>query len=467
MKRRMVRFLLCLFFAGGVLAGETSSKPQAWVNEDETKVPAYTLPDVFLCEDGSTVATKQDWLKKRRPELLRLLTREMYGEVPAILQTDHPDFIKYEVMEEDRDALGGKAIRRQVAIHFYAPGEEARHNGSATGPVRKSDIFAAGASSRRCLTVNVLLYLPKKADHPVPCFLGMNFNGNQTVCDDTHIFMSEYFEKGQVPEKKRRGMAKDRWCVEKILDAGYGLVTCYYENIVPDRVDGLDSGIFSLYGPAPDQRKDSDWGAIAAWAWALSRIMDYIEQDPELDTTRVIVMGHSRLGKTALWAGACDPRFAAVISNNSGCGGAALSRREFGERVVRINDSFPHWFARKFHTYGEDVNRLPFDQHALLALVAPRPLYVASAEQDRWADPKGEYLATLEAAKVYRLFGIAAFGDAPQPELPAVNMPLGEGVRYHIRTGKHDVTAFDWDQYLRFADQNLKEKTPRYGGIDN
>jgi len=403
-------------------------------NYDEAKVPPYTLPDPLVCADGTRVTSVRLWERKRRPELLRLFEQQVYGRAPG-----RPAGMKFEVTSLDRHALGGRATRKEIAVRFTA--------------------HRAGPS------LNLLLYLPNGWKGPAPVFLGLNFNGNHAVHPDPGIRLSDRWmlaERSPCIVSNRateacRGIEAARWPVEKILARGYALATAYYGDLEPDFPEGWKLGVRAALSPdgtntvfPPDA-----WGAISAWAWGLSRALDYLQTDRAVDAQRVAVIGHSRLGKTALWAGARDRRFAIVISNNSGEGGAALARRWYGETTADLNRRFPHWFCGHFKQYSHNEAALPVDQHELIALIAPRPVYVASAEEDRWADPRGEFLAARHAEPVYRLYGRPALGV---DDWPPANQPVGRFIGYHLRTGPHDVTDYDWAQYLDFADRHLAKR---------
>lgn len=394
----------------------------ARANFDEAAIRPYVLPDVLKRADGREVRTAKQWERDRRPELLSVFRRQMYGTLPG---TDVE--VVSKCLEESADAVGGKATRRQVELTFARNGVE-----------RKAIL---------------LIYLPNGAEGPVPCFLGFNFQGNQTTSFDPAVVPSQYSEYPV-------GNRDSRWDVESIVDAGYALVTAHYYDFFYDREDDDFEGkypksIFALFGR--DSSADfsgSEGRAISAWAWGYSRVLDYLAgSETRIDPSRVAVMGHSRLGKAALWAGANDPRFALVISNDSGCCGAALSKRRIGEDLHRIL-RFRHWFCKDFDKYTDNEEALPFDQHELLALIAPRPLYVASAAGDVWADPKGEFLAAAEASRVYALYGLEGLSV---DGMPSVGVPLHGGcVGYHIREGKHDVTPLDWRHFISFANKHLK-----------
>jgi hypothetical protein len=398
------------------------------IHFDEARVPRYTLPDPLALEGGEAVRNGEGW-RHRRTEILELFRTHVYGHGPGA-----PDSLRSEMLSSESAALGGLAIREQVRLWF------GRH----------------GAPR-----VDVLIYRPVATAGPVPAFLGLNFFGNHSIHADPGIVLSDQWMPDD-PEhgisehranERSRGTAASRWPVETIVERGSALVAAYCGDLDPDYNDGFQNGVHPLFYRVGQSRPDSDqWGGIGAWAWGLSRILDFLESYSSIDDRRVAVVGHSRLGKTALWAAAQDQRFALAISNNSGCGGAALSRRRFGETVEAITALFPHWFARNFERYANREDTLPVDQHMLLALVAPRPLYVASAALDLWADPRGEFLAAKAAEPVYRLLGA---GGLDADRMPEIDRPMGSVLAYHVRTRGHDLSHWDWLRYLAFADRHL------------
>ena len=405
-------------------------------NHDEAAVRTFTLPDVLAGPSGAAAATAEEWRTTARPHQLQLLEKFVYGrQLPAV-----PVTVVATVERADVTLAGDvPAVRLQATLRLGA---------AADAP-----------------TTDVLLYLPKTAKR-VPVFLNLNFRGNHAEHADPGIRLSTAWmpdDKAAAIENHHateasRGTSNARWPVESMLSRGYGMATAYCGDVFPDRADGrMASALKSLGRPVEGGLAADEPGAIATWAWQLSRILDWLITLPEVDPAKVIVVGHSRLGKTALWAGACDERFAMVVSNNSGCGGAALSRRNFGETVAVITARFPHWFCPAFATYADREVQLPCDQHTLLAMVAPRPLSVASAVEDRWADPRGEFLSCVAAEPAWKLFGLTGLGTQ---EMPAVDTPVGQTIGYHVRTGRHEMLAYDWHRFADLADRTLRMQPP-------
>lgn len=418
------RFLLLIF-----LFNSSMTFSQFETNYDETNVPEFIVPDALITFDGQKITTQEEWNEKRRPELYAFFENSVYGKIPGAL-----DQITFKLLEEDKNAFNGKTIRKQVEVTL--------------------------SKNEKSISFTMLIYLPKNKI-AAPIFLGYNFYGNHSITNDTDVFISKAWAKnnevlevrGNKLTEANRGKRSYRWAIDMLLDNGFGLATIYYGEVDPDKHDFTDGLHALFYKEKQEQPKNGEWGSISAWAFALSSVLNYFEGDTDVDAQKVFVFGHSRLGKAALWAGASDQRFAGVISNNSGCGGAALSKRKFGETINVINTSFPHWFCRNFKNYNNLEEALPVDQHQLLALIAPRPVYVASAQGDQWADPKGEFLATHYASPVFELFNKKGVTSDVMPE---IHTPIHQSVAYHIREGKHDVTPYDWEQYIKWAKGVLK-----------
>ena len=374
------------------------------------------LADPLTMADGTKVTSAAQWRNQRRPELLALFTREIFGVAPP--RSPKQSFV---VFDKGSDALGGKAIRRQVTLLL---------NGDPKGP-----------------RFDLLVYIPKAAKGRVPAILGINFSGNHAITTDPGVRITSN------PAESGRGVNAAQWPVEEMLDRGYALATFYRGDVDPDTKDGFDKSLKAFYPEL--QNRGDNFSTIGEWAWALSRALDYLATDRAIDARRVAAFGWSRLGKAALWAGATDERFAAAISNESGAGGAKLFHRGMGENITRLNTVFPHWYDQNFRKYNERDTTLPFDQHEVIALIAPRAVYIASAVQDANSDPEGEFAAAKAAEPVFLLLGKQGLGVE---KWPAVDHPVGGDIAYHVRSGGHDVKAFDWEQYLRFLDKHLRGK---------
>jgi hypothetical protein len=392
-------------------------------NYDESLVGSYVLPDLLVCIDGTRVKDAKTWNAKRRPEILKLAEENQYGRMPA-----RPKDMTFDVFDKGTPALGGNAIRKQVTICFSA---------NKAGP--KEDL---------------LVYLPANAPRPVPVLLKLSLSPNSMTVADPGVKTGEMWgrDKRKVPVPAGTpGMG--RMNVEQILGRGFGFATLYYGDIDPDFDGGATLGVRGLYlkpgqtAPAPDE-----WGAISAWAWGMSRAMDYLETDPGVDAKRVAIFGVSRLGKTVVWAGAHDTRFALVLASCSGEGGAALSRRDYGETVKNLNTNFPYQFCANYQKYGDRVNDLPIDAHMLLALIAPRPVLLQTGDADKWSDPKGEFLAAVAAEPVYRMLGKQGLGT---DQWPPAGTPLLHDVGYFMHAGGHGPLPSDWTVFLNFMDMHL------------
>jgi len=400
-----------------------------------------TWPGPLVAQSGQRIASGADFDATRRPELLREFAEHVYGITPS--QTIP---IRTLVTSVDNAALHGEAIRKQITITV------------GTAPVTRD--------------LHVLLYLPVKAKGAVPVFVGLNFDGNVSTTTDPGVDLNEVWTPDPAeskivllgalkdnirhrPTEASRGSDAEKWPFEAIVKAGYGVATLYAGDIEPDFATGIGYGIRPLFFKPGQYMPDlTDWGAIGAWAWGLTRVADYLVTDPAIDPRAIILAGHSRMGKAALWAAAQDQgpaqRFAMVISNESGQGGAGLSHREAGETIWHLNVAFPYWFSPAFHAYNGRPQEYPLDGHLLLSLIAPRPLFVASAQDDPLSDPEGEFLSAKAASSVYRLFGREG---VPESATFKVGSLTGKDIRYYCRPGKHNMLPEDWQRYIAFADE--------------
>ena len=450
MSKKLHLFFYFAFLVFGSPVPSIAKEPVFVANYDESKILPFDLPDPLVSQDGAPVLRLEQW-SARREELKELFSRHVFGRMPGQRR------IETKVQRRDEQWNRGHSVRYELDVRILPlDGSESKITGESKG----------------ALTMGVLIDVPRQASasKPVAAFLGLNFKGNHTTTNDPKVRLpTSWVKAGRDNQSNQnsateagRGISSHRWPSAMINDRDFALVTLYYGDIDPDFDDGFQNGIHGLFADWIHQLPASERpGSIAGWTYGLQAVLDAISQTPELgiDANRVAVIGHSRLGKTSLWAGAIDPRFAMVISNDSGCGGAALSRRAIGETVGRINRVFPHWFCGGFSSYNENESAMPVDSHELIALSAPRPIAIGSATKDRWADPKGEFLSAKHASPVYQLLGkpglVNAQGLLPE-NLPEPDRAYQSGsISYHLREGKHDITQQDWLRYIDFADKRL------------
>ncbi|MEJ5963957.1 acetylxylan esterase [Pedobacter immunditicola] len=394
----MKTLILTLLFTSSLIAAQAQGLRDT--NFIESKVPAYTLPDVLKTRNNKAIKTSEDW-EANRSALLTIFEDNIYGQMPKSF-----DDIKFAVEKEDKAAMQGKATLKEVVITVV--------------------------KDNKAVKLKLVLFVPNNRKKAAPAFLLINNRGKEHM-DPTRVTKSGF------------------WPAEMLIDSGYAIAAFHVSDAAPDHRDTFMNGVLQLY---PEQlQADNGMRAIGAWAWAASRVMDYFETDPAIDAKKVTVVGHSRGGKASLWAAAQDRRFAMCVSNNSGNTGAALSRRHFGESIKMINTSFPHWFNTNYKKFNDKEHLLPVDQHMLVALIAPRLIYATNASKDLWADPVGTFLALKQAEKVYALYGIKSLLPdlPPQINVPIVNAQLA----YHNREGAHDLTPYDWNNFIKFANYHF------------
>jgi len=395
------------------------------VNYDEAKVGSYTLPDALILNNGKPVRDAKTWWTKRRPEIVSLFETEQFGKAPG-----RPTEESFELTDKGTPALEGKALREQVTIAF--------------------------SKDPSWPKIHLVVYLPAGAKQPVPLLLSINFGAVQAAVDDPGITPETVWDpktNGRIMPKDGRGFG--RLNATALLDAGFGIATFYYGDVDPDYAEGFKNGIRAKYlKPGQTERAPDEWGSIAAWAWGMSRVQDYFETDKHVDAKRVAIHGVSRLGKTVMWAGAHDQRFAAVIASCSGEGGAALSHRDYGETIAHLTapSRYPYQFAKNYARWAGFPDRAPMDANLLIALIAPRPLLLQTGDTDMWSDPKGEFLAAVAAGSVYKLLGKQDLGTDVWPK---AKEPILHDLSYYMHDGGHGMVPSDWDIYVQFLKMHL------------
>jgi len=425
--------LRVLFTAGWITLGFGASGLEAAESLPEVpKLPLQTgWPDPFKMLNGQAVTNEAMWRRSRRAELKSLFQHYMYGELPP-----KPERVEVEKLGEHQDLFDGKATLKLVRLKL----------GDAAAPA-----------------IDVMLVMPNGGRGPHPAFVGMNFCGNHALLNDPRVPLARgwvYTNCRDCPQNKAteasRGHQAADWAIEQTIQRGYALASFCSSDVDSDRADVSDGIKAWLAKKKNEPVPTKDRGSIACWAWGFHRVVDFLMGEVEIDPMRVAVVGHSRNGKTALLAGALDERIALAIPHQAGCGGTAPSRGKIGESVKQINDRFPHWFNGRFKEFNEQTDRLPFDQHALVALMAPRPVLLSNAVEDQWANPSGQFEVLKAAEPVYRLLGA---GGVDSAELPPLNTLVASRLGYYIRPGKHSMNRDDWKVFLDFADRHLKTRT--------
>ncbi|MDR0333648.1 MAG: acetylxylan esterase [Dysgonamonadaceae bacterium] len=426
---KIIILITCILIVAFSSCSQRATESQRWIYHDSIN---YPIPNPLVSENGTLIRTVKQWENIRKPELYRLFEQQVYGEVPEGIS------VQFRERYSSPDYLDGRATIRE---------------------------FEMLVNDEPVPQMHVLLFIPNAQNGKVPLIIGYNWNGNHTQCSDTMIYKmtEEQILRRILPRRLEQTMERGQRItspsktIERIIDNGYAYITaCYWELESDTRERPGAGGVRALVSNG-QPLADNAWGAIAAWAWGMSRMLDLAETIDEIDSTKNAVVGHSRLGKATLWAGASDERIAIATSNDSGTGGSALSKRVSGETVRQINERFIHWFCRNFHQYNDNEETLPIDQHQLLTLIAPRPLYIASGVRDLWADPLGEYLSVFYANPVYELYGKQPM-PYPYTTLPPVDTPQIGDIAYHVEDGGHTFSRYDWEQFLLFFDRYLKNR---------
>jgi hypothetical protein len=428
--KKIVIFSIFMTISLMALAQQSANRPTLVagfpVNYSEDSVGTYSLPDPLQCLDGQMVTSSKLWMNKRRPELVKLFEEIQFGKMPP-----GPRKINYTLSDPGTITFNGSAIRKQVTLYLTADTSDHK--------------------------INLLIYLPAAAKKPVPLLLNISFSAYNQIIDDTGLNVGWIWSREGKKVRADKPTAFGKMNVKQFIEAGIGFATFYYGDIEPDFKDGISHGIRKVYlKPGQDLPAPDEWGAISAWAWGLSRVMDYFETDKTIDDKRIALQGASRLGKTVLWAGVHDTRFKVVISSISGEGGAALSRRHFGETIQHITDPsrYLYQFAANYHAYAAKVESLPIDAHMLVALMAPRPLLLQTGSTDYWSDPRGEFLSALAAAPVYRLFKKNGPETKEMPIAGDTSLLMNE-LGYYMHEGGHAVLPTDWTHIINYMKKHL------------